>query len=155
MFDTDMLYCSTEIFHALELLANEMTEGWDACCDPLALYLSTISHRIHCLCGAVLMHLRLVLNCPIMFQDNEAKQAISQLKHKFVENCEAFLHGDLHTGSMMCTPESSLVIDPEFAYYGPMGFDIGSFLANLFLAYFSQVNILKLFLYNNFCGMYV
>jgi 5-methylthioribose kinase len=30
------------------------------------------------------------------------------------------------------------VIDPEFAFYGPMGFDIGAVLANLLLAYFSR-----------------
>lgn len=30
------------------------------------------------------------------------------------------------------------MIDPEFAFYGPMGFDIGAFLANLILAYYSQ-----------------
>jgi 5-methylthioribose kinase len=31
------------------------------------------------------------------------------------------------------------VIDPEFAFYGPMGFDLGAILANFFLAYLSQV----------------
>jgi len=30
------------------------------------------------------------------------------------------------------------VIDPEFAFYGPMGFDTGAFLANLLLAFFSM-----------------
>lgn len=30
------------------------------------------------------------------------------------------------------------MIDPEFAFYGPMGFDTGAFIANLFLAYVSQ-----------------
>jgi len=30
------------------------------------------------------------------------------------------------------------VIDPEFAFYGPMGFDTGAFVGNMFLAYVSQ-----------------
>jgi len=30
------------------------------------------------------------------------------------------------------------VIDPEFAFYGPMGFDLGAFMANLLLSYYSQ-----------------
>jgi 5-methylthioribose kinase len=30
------------------------------------------------------------------------------------------------------------VIDPEFAFYGPMGFDVGAFIGNLYLAYFAQ-----------------
>ena len=38
----------------------------------------------------------------------------------------------------MVTRESTQAIDPEFAFYGPMGFDIGAFLGNLILAYFSQ-----------------
>jgi 5-methylthioribose kinase len=38
----------------------------------------------------------------------------------------------------MVTPDSTQVIDPEFAFYGPMGFDIGAFLGNLILAYFAQ-----------------
>lgn len=38
----------------------------------------------------------------------------------------------------MVTQESTQVIDPEFAFYGPMGFDIGAFLGNLMLAFFSQ-----------------
>lgn len=38
----------------------------------------------------------------------------------------------------MVTQESTQVIDPEFSFYGPMGFDIGAFLGNLILAFFSQ-----------------
>ena len=36
------------------------------------------------------------------------------------------------------SPDSTWVIDPEFAFYGPMAFDTGAFVANLMLAYFSQ-----------------
>lgn len=38
----------------------------------------------------------------------------------------------------MVTTDSTQVIDPEFGFYGPMGFDIGAFIGNLILAYFSQ-----------------
>ena len=38
----------------------------------------------------------------------------------------------------MVTRESTQVMDPEFAFYGPMGFDIGAFLGNLILAFFAQ-----------------
>lgn len=53
---------------------------------------------------------------------------------------QALIHGDLHSGSVMCSPSpgQTFVIDPEFAFYGPMGFDTGAFIANLFLAYVSQ-----------------
>lgn len=51
---------------------------------------------------------------------------------------QALLHGDLHTGSVMVTPEATVVIDSEFSFYGPMGFDIGALLSNLLLSYYSQ-----------------
>jgi 5-methylthioribose kinase len=38
----------------------------------------------------------------------------------------------------MVTVSSTKVIDPEFAFYGPIGFDVGALLANLLLSYFSQ-----------------
>ncbi|KAK6143572.1 hypothetical protein DH2020_023920 [Rehmannia glutinosa] len=56
----------------------------------------------------------------------------------FCERAQALIHGDLHTGSVMVTNESTQVIDPEFSFYGPMGFDIGAFIGNLILAYFAQ-----------------
>lgn len=37
----------------------------------------------------------------------------------------------------MATEASTFVLDAEFAFVGPMGFDIGAFLGNLFLAYFA------------------
>jgi 5-methylthioribose kinase len=48
------------------------------------------------------------------------------------------IHGDLHTGSIMLTTEDTRVIDPEFAFVGPMGFDVGAVIGNLLLAYFAQ-----------------
>ncbi|KAF8702533.1 hypothetical protein HU200_032915 [Digitaria exilis] len=56
----------------------------------------------------------------------------------FIETAQALIHGDVHTGSIMVTPDSTQVIDPEFGLYGPMGFDIGTFLGNLILAYYSR-----------------
>ena len=38
----------------------------------------------------------------------------------------------------MVTRESTQVIDQEFAFYGPMGFDIGAFIGNLILAFYAQ-----------------
>ena len=43
----------------------------------------------------------------------------------------------------MCTTNTTFVIDHEFAFYGPVGFDIGAFLANLLLAYFAQEGLEK------------
>ncbi|RVW49634.1 Methylthioribose kinase [Vitis vinifera] len=71
-------------------------------------------------------------------EDNILKLEVAELKSMFCERSQALVHGDLHTGSVMVTPDSTQVIDPEFGFYGPMGFDIGAFLGNLILAYFAQ-----------------
>ncbi|MFB5677782.1 S-methyl-5-thioribose kinase [Paenibacillus terreus] len=64
---------------------------------------------------------------------------VALLREKFLTRTEALLHGDLHTGSIFITEESTKVIDPEFAYYGPMGFDIGAVIANLLLNLAAQI----------------
>ncbi|XP_076935601.1 methylthioribose kinase-like [Bidens hawaiensis] len=70
--------------------------------------------------------------------DKELKVEVAELKSMFCERTQALIHGDLHTSSVMVTQDSTQVIDPEFSFYGPMGFDIGAFIGNLFLAYFAQ-----------------
>lgn len=70
--------------------------------------------------------------------DAALKIGVSELKLAFMGHTQALIHSDLHTGSIMVTPGDTRVIDPEFAFYGPMGFDIGAVLANLLLNYFSQ-----------------
>jgi 5-methylthioribose kinase len=70
--------------------------------------------------------------------DGDLKVAVSRLKLKFLSCAEAMLHGDLHTGSVMLTPEETRIIDPEFAFMGPMGFDVGAVIANFLINYFSH-----------------
>ncbi len=70
--------------------------------------------------------------------DAELKLAVSRLKWKFLTAGEALIHGDLHTGSVMVTQTDMRVIDAEFSFIGPMGFDTGAVLGNLLLSYFSQ-----------------
>ncbi len=54
-----------------------------------------------------------------------------------MNNAQALLHGDLHTGSIFVNQDSTKVIDPEFAFYGPMAYDIGALIANLTMNYIS------------------
>ncbi|MXD18366.1 phosphotransferase, partial [Escherichia coli] len=58
--------------------------------------------------------------------------------YKFMTEAQALLHGDLHSGSIMVTDTDTKVIDPEFGFMGPMAFDIGNYIGNLLLAYFSR-----------------
>lgn len=74
----------------------------------------------------------------LLWKDSALHLEVAILREKFLTRAEALLHGDLHTGSIFIKPDSTKVIDPEFAYYGPMGFDIGAVLANLLLNFAGQ-----------------
>jgi 5-methylthioribose kinase len=70
--------------------------------------------------------------------DRDLKVEAQKLKHTFTSKAETLLHGDLHTGSVMVTADETRVIDPEFAFYGPIAFDVGMMIANFWMSYFSQ-----------------
>jgi 5-methylthioribose kinase len=70
--------------------------------------------------------------------DSALKAAAQAGKHQFLTSAQALIHGDLHTGSIMVTGEDTRVIDPEFAFVGPIGFDVGAVIGNLLLAYCAQ-----------------
>lgn len=67
--------------------------------------------------------------------DQMLKIEVQHMKRAFSAKAETLCHGDLHAGSIMVTDEESRVIDPEFAFYGPMGFDIGMLVGNYLMAY--------------------
>ena len=70
--------------------------------------------------------------------DGPLKVAAARFGQKFHNEVQALVHGDLHSGSVMVTEGDTRVIDPEFAFYGPIGFDLGAFLGNLLLSWYSQ-----------------
>jgi 5-methylthioribose kinase len=70
--------------------------------------------------------------------DRALRIAAQEAKHAFLCKTETLIHGDLHSGSLMVTETDTQVIDPEFAIYGPFGFDVGMFIANLLLGWFAQ-----------------
>jgi 5-methylthioribose kinase len=73
-----------------------------------------------------------------LFSDNSFKKNLLELKYIFMTQSDALLHGDLHTGSIMLNQDETYIIDPEFAFIGPFGFDIGALIANMINAYISH-----------------
>lgn len=73
-------------------------------------------------------------------QDLEVRAAIGVAKLTFMTHAEALIHGDLHTGSVLvraatpAAPRSTKAFDSEFAFYGPVGFDMGALWGNYLLA---------------------
>ncbi len=70
--------------------------------------------------------------------DRDLKVEAQRMKHQFATRAETLVHGDLHSGSVMVTDTETRVIDPEFAFYGPMAFDVGMLIANYWMSFFSQ-----------------
>ncbi|KPC97962.1 Methylthioribose kinase [Geobacillus sp. BCO2] len=68
-----------------------------------------------------------------LWRDDRLHLEAAKLKRKFLTEADVLLHGDLHTGSIFVSADETKVIDPEFAFYGPIGFDLGQFFANLLL----------------------
>lgn len=65
--------------------------------------------------------------------DTAYKLDVLKFKDLFVSKVDALLHADLHTGSLMVNQTESYVIDMEFAYFGPFGFDVGKVISNLLI----------------------
>lgn len=70
-----------------------------------------------------------------LYGDEALKAEAAKLRNGFMNHAQALLHGDLHTGSIFVNETGVKIIDPEFAFYGPMGYDIGNVLGNLFFSW--------------------
>jgi 5-methylthioribose kinase len=70
--------------------------------------------------------------------DGALKIAIAEMKDAYMNHSEALIHADLHTGSIMLNGQDTRVIDPEFAFFGPMAYDIGAVLQNIILNFLSH-----------------
>ena len=71
-------------------------------------------------------------------KNSALKLEIAKLKANFLSNPQTLLHGDMHSGSIFVDCNNTKMIDPEFGFFGPIGFDIGSFIGNLLLNYCAQ-----------------
>ncbi len=75
-----------------------------------------------------------------LIDDAATVREMGWLKWQFMTQAEALIHGDLHTGSIMVrgaangVPRSTKIFDSEFAFYGPVGFDLGLAYANYVIA---------------------
>ncbi len=70
--------------------------------------------------------------------DSALKVVVAEWGRKFLTDGEALIHGDLHSGSVMVTDTDTRVMDPEFAFVGPIGYDVGAFIANLVMNAIAQ-----------------
>lgn len=78
-----------------------------------------------------------------IFYDEKLHLEVAKLKFEFMNNPQALIHGDLHTGSIFVKKDSIIVFDAEFAFFGPIGFDLGNVIANLIFAWIHAEALLK------------
>ncbi|GGO79661.1 methylthioribose kinase [Marinobacterium nitratireducens] len=76
-----------------------------------------------------------------LWHDEPLKLEVARLKQRFLTSAEALLHGDLHSGSVFVDAGATRVIDAEFAFFGPIAFDVGSMIGNLLLDYAGQTEL--------------
>ncbi len=74
----------------------------------------------------------------VVYADDDLRSEVLLLKERYMTHAQALIHNDLHTGSIMLNLEETKVVDPEFAFFGPIGHDVGSYLGNLALSYAAQ-----------------
>lgn len=70
-----------------------------------------------------------------LYQDKQLHLEVGKLKMVFQTKAQSLIHGDLHSGSIFAKPGSTMMLDPEFAFYGPAGYDIGNAMAHLMFAW--------------------
>ena len=70
-----------------------------------------------------------------IYEDEKLLLEAGKLKYTFMNNPQTLIHGDLHSGSIFVSEGKTKVIDPEFAFYGPIGYDLGNLVGNLFFSY--------------------
>ena len=71
----------------------------------------------------------------VLYEDKALHAYVARLRDDFMNHAQALVHGDLHSASVFVNENGIKVIDPEFAFYGPMGYDVGNVIGNLFFAY--------------------
>ena len=78
-----------------------------------------------------------------LYDDVELRAEAAKLKNNFMNNAQALIHGDLHSGSIFINEDGMKVIDPEFSFYGPMGYDIGNVIGNLFFSLSNRRHLME------------
>ncbi|WP_339126707.1 S-methyl-5-thioribose kinase [Fusobacterium nucleatum] len=68
----------------------------------------------------------------MLYKNEDLHFTILKLREKFMNYSQSLIHGDLHSGSIFINEKGIKIIDPEFSFYGPMAYDIGNVIGNLY-----------------------
>lgn len=68
-------------------------------------------------------------------KDSRYRTELYKLRRKFMSHADGLIHADLHTSNIMASQDKMKVIDMEFAFMGPFGYDVGYLVGNLISQY--------------------
>lgn len=70
-----------------------------------------------------------------IYEDAGLSVSAAKLKYRFMNCPQSLIHGDLHFGSVFVSDRDIMAFDPEFCFFGPIGYDLGNLLAHFVLHY--------------------
>lgn len=70
-----------------------------------------------------------------IYKSSKVEKSIKKLKTLFMHCPQSLIHGDLHFGSVFVSDKDIKIFDPEFCFFGPIGYDLGNLLAHFILHY--------------------
>ena len=70
-----------------------------------------------------------------IYKDEALRAELAALRFHFMNFPQALIHGNLNTGSVFINQKRSFVFNPEFAFFGPAGYDMGTVIAGIFSAW--------------------
>lgn len=69
------------------------------------------------------------------FERGDYRTELFKLRRNFMSHADALIHADLHTSNLFADAERMKVIDMEFTFVGPFGYDLGYLAGNLLSQY--------------------
>lgn len=68
-------------------------------------------------------------------KDSRYRTELYKLRRKFMSHADGLIHADLHTSNILASQDKMKIIDMEFAFMGPFGYDLGYLVGNLIFQY--------------------
>lgn len=87
------------------------------------------------------VHAEISADAQQLWHDDVLQAEVAKLKADFLSKPQALLHGNLNTSNILINDDNCKLIDAEFGFCGPMGFDIGTLIANLLLNYIAHFGL--------------
>ena len=67
--------------------------------------------------------------------DDRYVTELHKLRRKYISHADALIHADMHTSNIFSSDHEIKVIDMEFSFMGPFGYDLGYLAGNLISQY--------------------